>query len=92
MGAADGQDPKLLKAAPKAAFSGLRTGEDGASVARVRTTGGPPMALSTRTMTDEQRRSVACEYLKAFDNAGVTSGGVKASGYGRSGGKAAVPE
>ena len=26
-------------------------------------------------MTDEQRKSVALEYLKAFDNAGVTSNG-----------------
>ncbi|GAB2986079.1 nuclear transport factor 2 family protein [Amycolatopsis acidiphila] len=33
------------------------------------------MALSTQTMTDEQRKSVALEYLKAFDNGGVTSGG-----------------
>ena len=27
------------------------------------------------TMTDEQRKSVALEYLKAFDNKGVTSSG-----------------
>jgi ketosteroid isomerase-like protein len=33
------------------------------------------MAVSTQTMTDEQRKSVALEYLKAFDNAGVTSTG-----------------
>src|ERR1700730_15407743 len=33
------------------------------------------MALSRELMTDEQRKSVALEYLKAFDNAGVTSGG-----------------
>lgn len=33
------------------------------------------MAVSTQTMTDEQRKSVALEYLKAFDNAGVTSNG-----------------
>jgi len=33
------------------------------------------MALSRQTMTDEQRKSVALEYLKAFDNAGVTSSG-----------------
>jgi ketosteroid isomerase-like protein len=33
------------------------------------------MAVATRTMTDEQRKSVALEYLKAFDNAGVTSTG-----------------
>ncbi|NED52070.1 nuclear transport factor 2 family protein, partial [Micromonospora aurantiaca] len=33
------------------------------------------MALSTRTMTDEQRKSVALEYLKGFDNGGVTSEG-----------------
>src|SRR5258705_1621265 len=33
------------------------------------------MALTTQTMTDEQRRSVALEYLKAFDNGGVTSTG-----------------
>ena len=31
------------------------------------------MALGKDTMTDEQRKSVALEYLKAFDNAGVTS-------------------
>jgi hypothetical protein len=33
------------------------------------------MALTRETMTDEQRKSVALEYLKAFDNAGVTSTG-----------------
>ena len=33
------------------------------------------MALTTQTMTDEQRKSVALEYLKAFDNGGTTSGG-----------------
>jgi len=33
------------------------------------------MALSRQTMTDEQRKSVALEYLKAFDNQGVTSSG-----------------
>src|SRR4029079_3250242 len=33
------------------------------------------MALSTRTMTDEQRKSVAIEYLRAFDNGGKTSDG-----------------
>ena len=33
------------------------------------------MALTTQTMTDEQRKSVAIEYLKAFDNGGVTSTG-----------------
>jgi hypothetical protein len=33
------------------------------------------MALTRHTMTDEQRKSVALEYLKAFDNAGVTSDG-----------------
>ena len=33
------------------------------------------MAVSTETMTDEQRKSVALENLKAFDNAGVTSTG-----------------
>ena len=33
------------------------------------------MALTTQTMTDEQRKSVAIEYLKAFDNGGVTSSG-----------------
>ena len=33
------------------------------------------MALTTLTMTDEQRKSVALEYLKAFDNGGVTSTG-----------------
>jgi hypothetical protein len=33
------------------------------------------MALSREVMTDEQRKSVALEYLKAFDNGGVTSDG-----------------
>ena len=33
------------------------------------------MAVSTKTMTDEQRKSVALEYLKAFDNGGTTSTG-----------------
>ena len=33
------------------------------------------MAISRMTMTDEQRKSVVLEYLKAFDNKGVTSNG-----------------
>ena len=33
------------------------------------------MAVATQTMTDEQRKSVAIEYLKAFDNGGTTSTG-----------------
>ena len=33
------------------------------------------MALTQHVMTDEQRKSVALEYLKAFDNGGVTSSG-----------------
>ena len=33
------------------------------------------MTLTTGSMTDEQRKSVALEYLKAFDNGGVTSDG-----------------
>jgi hypothetical protein len=33
------------------------------------------MAVSRQTMTDEQRKSVALEYLKAFDNKGVMSNG-----------------
>ena len=33
------------------------------------------MAITHGTMTDEQRKSVALEYLKAFDNAGKTSSG-----------------
>ena len=33
------------------------------------------MAVTRETMTDEQRKSVALEYLKAFDNGGVTSTG-----------------
>ena len=37
--------------------------------------GGRLMALSRDVMTDEQRKSVALEYLKAFDNGGVTSTG-----------------
>jgi SnoaL-like domain len=33
------------------------------------------VAIAMGTMTDEQRKSVAVEYLKAFDNGGVTSTG-----------------
>ncbi len=33
------------------------------------------MSVTTGTMTDEQRKSVALEYLKGFDNGGVTSSG-----------------
>jgi hypothetical protein len=33
------------------------------------------MAITRGTMTDEQRKSVALEYLKAFDNGGKTSSG-----------------
>src|SRR2546427_4048276 len=33
------------------------------------------MAVAKEAMTDEQRRSVALEYLKSFDNGGVTSNG-----------------
>jgi ketosteroid isomerase-like protein len=33
------------------------------------------VAVTTGTMTDEQRKSVALEYLKAFDNADTTSTG-----------------
>ncbi len=33
------------------------------------------MAITTQTMSDEQRKSVALEYLKGFDNGGVTSTG-----------------
>lgn len=33
------------------------------------------MGLTVQTMTDEQRKSVAIEYLKAFGNGGVTSSG-----------------
>ena len=33
------------------------------------------MAVAKEAMTDEQRRSVALEYLKSFDNGGVTSDG-----------------
>ena len=33
------------------------------------------MAVTKLQMTDEQRKSVALEYLKAFDNKGVTSNG-----------------
>ena len=38
-------------------------------------TRGTPMAIATQTMTHEQRKSVAIEYLKAFDRGGVTSDG-----------------
>ena len=30
------------------------------------------MTITKQSMTDEQRKSVALEYLKAFDNGGVT--------------------
>src|SRR5215204_5638511 len=33
------------------------------------------MAITKQSMTDEQRKFVALEYLKAFDNKGVTSSG-----------------
>lgn len=33
------------------------------------------MAITRESMTDEQRKSVALEYLKAFDNGGTTSAG-----------------
>src|SRR3712207_9360054 len=33
------------------------------------------MTITKQSMTDEQRKSVALEYLKAFDNGGVTSTG-----------------
>ena len=33
------------------------------------------MAVTRQTMTDEQRKSVGIEYLKAFDNGGTTSTG-----------------
>jgi ketosteroid isomerase-like protein len=33
------------------------------------------MALTRESMTDEQRKSVAIEYLKAFDRGGITSAG-----------------
>ena len=33
------------------------------------------MAIAKQTMTDEQRKSVALEYLKAFDSGGTTSTG-----------------
>jgi len=33
------------------------------------------MSITQQPMTDEQRKSVALEYLKAFDNKGVTSNG-----------------
>jgi ketosteroid isomerase-like protein len=33
------------------------------------------MAIAKQVMTDEQRKAVALEYLKAFDNGGVTASG-----------------
>ncbi len=33
------------------------------------------MTITKQTMTDEQRKSVALEYLKAFDNGGIMSTG-----------------
>ena len=41
------------------------------------------MAIARQTMTDEQRKSVALEYLKAFDNGGVTSTGDSTGSPGR---------
>src|ERR1700687_4956137 len=38
-------------------------------------TRGNDVALTQQTMTDEQRKSVAIEYLKAFDRGGVTLDG-----------------
>src|SRR5919108_2509802 len=40
--------------------------------------GAKAMALTRQMMTDEQRKSVVLDYLKAFDNAGVipTGGGI----------------
>ena len=46
-----------------------------ASTVRLATRKGTKVALTTQTMTDEQRKSVAIEYLKAFDNGGTTSSG-----------------
>ena len=40
------------------------------------------MALTNQTMSDEQRKSVALEYLKSFDNGGVTSTGGSTSSSG----------
>src|ERR671929_1290994 len=37
--------------------------------------GGSCMAITQQTMTDEQRKSVALEYLKGFDRGGRTSNG-----------------
>jgi hypothetical protein len=36
---------------------------------------GSDEAITRQTMTDEHRKSVALEYLKAFDDKGVTSSG-----------------
>jgi ketosteroid isomerase-like protein len=33
------------------------------------------MAVAEQVMTDEQRKSIALQYLKAFDNGGVTTAG-----------------
>ena len=39
------------------------------------------MAVARQTMTDEQRKSDALEYLKAFDNGGVTYAGMDTDRY-----------
>ncbi len=51
-------------------MSGLSRTDEGVAIRERRS-----VAITQHTMTDEQRKSVALEYLKAFDNKGVTSTG-----------------
>jgi hypothetical protein len=69
----------LVGIAPERRGGGVRGGltplARAASIGLLATPTEAAMALTTQVMTDEQRKSVALEYLKAFDNAGVTSSG-----------------
>src|ERR1051325_8100658 len=71
--------PQRRGARPKRTVAGTRLlspgGAAGPMVVVHCGDGGTTMALATKTMTDEQRKSVALEYLKAFDRGGVTSDG-----------------
>ena len=61
-------DPDALRALVR------QSKQEGADVIKLFATSGLG-AGGDQTMTDEQRKSVALEYLKAFDNKGVTSSG-----------------
>jgi hypothetical protein len=63
---------RIIVFAYRAAHAGHREACPSPNHPRARETS---MTVSTQAMTDEQRKSVALEYLKAFDNGGVTSSG-----------------